>query len=61
MEGLAQVAPTNSGAIDAKIVVATYKFLAVDESAFDRDGFEKALVTCGFSARFVRTSGSPII
>jgi len=43
MEGLAQVAPMNSGAIDAKIVVATYKFLAEDEWAFDRAEFEKTL------------------
>ncbi len=43
MEALAQVAPTNSGAIDAKMVVATYKFVAEDEDAFDRDGFEKSL------------------
>jgi len=44
MEALAFVPPTNSGAIDAKVLVATYKFLAEDEWSFDRAGFERALV-----------------
>lgn len=43
MEALAQVAPTKSGVIDAKMVVATYKFLAEHEGAFDRVGFETTL------------------
>lgn len=41
MESLAQVPPTNSGAIDAKVVVITYKFIAPDRKSFDKVGFER--------------------
>lgn len=43
VEALALVSPMNSGAIDAKVLVVTYKFVAADEQAFDRESFENAL------------------
>jgi hypothetical protein len=35
--GLGEAAPINSGAIDAKVIVATYRFLAGRKDAFDAD------------------------
>ncbi len=45
VEALALVSPTNSGAIDAKVLVVTYKFVAADEHAFDRESVEDALAS----------------
>ena len=43
MDGLADAAPTNSGAIDAKVAVATYRFATPDRKSFDRPGLEHLL------------------
>jgi hypothetical protein len=45
MQALALACPTNSGAIDAKVLVVTHEFVAAGEHAFDREGFEHALAS----------------
>lgn len=43
VEALCTFPVTGSGAIDEKVVVINYKFLAADEDAYDCDGLELAL------------------
>lgn len=43
MDALATTAPTNSGAIDTKVIVATCRFTAPDRMSFDRAGLEHRL------------------
>lgn len=43
MAALAEAPPTNSGEIDAKMILINYRFLASSEDAYDRDGLARML------------------
>ena len=61
MDALAQAPPTNSGAIDTKVVVVTYKFLTPDPPTFDQDALEKALRPLQQDGAHIRLSAFPLI
>jgi hypothetical protein len=61
MDALAETPPTNSGAIDAKVVVVNYKFLTPDPPNFDQDALEQVLSDLQMNSAHVRLSAFPLI
>lgn len=61
MDALAETPPTNSGAIDSKVVVVTYKFLTPDPPSFDQDVLEHVLTDLQRTSAHVCVRGFPII
>ena len=61
MEALAAVPPSNSGAIDAKVIVVTYKFTTPDPPSFDQDGLERSLTSLQQNNAHITVKSFPIL
>lgn len=60
MDALAAAAPTNAGAIDAKVVVVTVKFSTPDPPTFDQDALEQTLASFQQTGAHVRLKAFPV-